>query len=375
MTLASLIVVGLLIAPLLLGGVLLILGWRGRRTDDHPLCRRCGFDLTGKPPDSSRCAECGADLLAKRATRVGHRHRRPVMAVAGLAMILATVGAGVWWLYPILSSTNPAALKPTWWLLADVRFFSGSARADAAAELSTRLAVNKLTAAQVSSAVDLALKIQADARQAWCPQLGDLVEAAERVGQVTPRQWRSYLHHLVGDSMTLVVRPRVQPGEELAAALSWTAVRGASSGSFPGALDTRLLIDGRPVWHGTHAPHAGVTGGPVLIMRNGAPVMLPPGRPSPRYVQNFPVRITARDGFAFGPHVLTADVVFRSRMFLSGEPDPQNEKVTFDASFDLLPPGAAGSPTRPAQNAALDTPPASWPQPPPRRLWTSRPAK
>jgi hypothetical protein len=24
-----------------------IAGWRGRRVDDHPLCRKCGYDLTG----------------------------------------------------------------------------------------------------------------------------------------------------------------------------------------------------------------------------------------------------------------------------------------------------------------------------------------
>lgn len=26
-----------------------IWAWRGRKVDDHLLCRRCGFDLIGKP--------------------------------------------------------------------------------------------------------------------------------------------------------------------------------------------------------------------------------------------------------------------------------------------------------------------------------------
>jgi hypothetical protein len=30
---------------------LLVFALRGRRVDDHPLCRKCGFDLFGKPPD------------------------------------------------------------------------------------------------------------------------------------------------------------------------------------------------------------------------------------------------------------------------------------------------------------------------------------
>ena len=34
----------------------------GRRADDHPYCRRCRFDLFGKPADATVCSECGADL-------------------------------------------------------------------------------------------------------------------------------------------------------------------------------------------------------------------------------------------------------------------------------------------------------------------------
>jgi tRNA(Ile2) C34 agmatinyltransferase TiaS len=45
----------------------LVRGLRGRRIDDHPLCRRCGFDLTGKPETSTRCPECGSDLRRPRA--------------------------------------------------------------------------------------------------------------------------------------------------------------------------------------------------------------------------------------------------------------------------------------------------------------------
>lgn len=40
---------------------LLIRGWRGKRIDDHPLCRACGFDLSGNS-DAKSCPECGAAL-------------------------------------------------------------------------------------------------------------------------------------------------------------------------------------------------------------------------------------------------------------------------------------------------------------------------
>jgi hypothetical protein len=41
------------------GAVTLRAGLRGRQIDNHPLCRRCGFDLTGRLAHSAKCAECG----------------------------------------------------------------------------------------------------------------------------------------------------------------------------------------------------------------------------------------------------------------------------------------------------------------------------
>ena len=42
-----LIMLLLLIAAFLTGIILGIIGLRGRRIDDHPLCRKCKYDLVG----------------------------------------------------------------------------------------------------------------------------------------------------------------------------------------------------------------------------------------------------------------------------------------------------------------------------------------
>jgi hypothetical protein len=44
----------------LAGLILLVLGVRGWRIDDHPVCRRCRFDLVGVYPAIGACPECGA---------------------------------------------------------------------------------------------------------------------------------------------------------------------------------------------------------------------------------------------------------------------------------------------------------------------------
>src|SRR5688500_20118731 len=53
------------LVPLLAGMLFVRLGLRGKRVDDHPLCRRCGLDLFGLPEGATKCSECGADLSVR----------------------------------------------------------------------------------------------------------------------------------------------------------------------------------------------------------------------------------------------------------------------------------------------------------------------
>lgn len=72
----------------------LVLGLRGRAIDDHPLCARCGYDLSRLP--IAQCPECGSALIRAGAIRVGHRQRRVgLAAVGGLVVLVAGVGAAI----------------------------------------------------------------------------------------------------------------------------------------------------------------------------------------------------------------------------------------------------------------------------------------
>lgn len=130
----------------LLGVPLVAVGWRGRRVGDHPHCRRCGFDLFGKPAESTRCGECGAELHLPRATVIGVRRRRPALVVAGLALALAAlIGAG----RPAYDlARDPdwlARWKPTRRLLADARAQNWRVAGAAAVELERRLSRDALS--------------------------------------------------------------------------------------------------------------------------------------------------------------------------------------------------------------------------------------
>lgn len=94
---------------------LLVFALRGRRIDDHPLCRSCHFDLTGLPETSTQCPECGKNVTAPGAIRIGHRQTRIGLALtsaAALALSLLTLAAII---YALLTSADLSPYKPLWW--------------------------------------------------------------------------------------------------------------------------------------------------------------------------------------------------------------------------------------------------------------------
>src|SRR5688500_20138720 len=83
------------LVPLLAGMLFVRLGLRGKRVDDHPLCRRCGFDLFGLPEGATECSECGADLSVRwKAVRIGNRHRRGGLDAGGARLLKTGRAAG-----------------------------------------------------------------------------------------------------------------------------------------------------------------------------------------------------------------------------------------------------------------------------------------
>lgn len=187
---------------------------RGRRVDHHPVCRRCGFDLFGKPPGSTACAECGADLNRRRAVRVGNRERRRGLAWVAASVLLLSLGwlGAVGWREARRTDWNRH--KPVAWLVGDAAGRSPAARDAALAELVRRIGGGRLADDHLGPLVGRALDHQADAAQPWVPAWGELVEAAHRAKRVSPDQWKRYR----AQAMTLtleVPEPRQYRGDAM----------------------------------------------------------------------------------------------------------------------------------------------------------------
>ncbi|MBX3393132.1 MAG: hypothetical protein KF787_10845 [Phycisphaeraceae bacterium] len=190
---------GLLSLPALAAAlVALWVGCRGRRTDDNPLCRGCGFDLVGlagvaASAGNITCPECGRDVSCRRSIRVGNRSRRRTAVVVGVALaafsvlslgsVLVVAGRGAAW----------HRVAPTWLLGLHLESSRTALKRSALTELSDRVSGGSISAAAALRLANRVLEIQADPRDPWIVEYGDLVESVWHAGHLSPEGYRRFL--------------------------------------------------------------------------------------------------------------------------------------------------------------------------------------
>lgn len=200
---AALISAALIAAGLLLAAI----GVRGRRIDDHPVCRRCRFDLHGLYPGAAACPECGGELRENK-VRIGRRRvRRGVLSAGAVLCLLGAPGVGfAAWVG--VTGTNWYALAPVSVLAWELR--RGGDASKAAQEVMTRMKVGSVSAADAATIADGLLARQGDRDAAWDPGLGDLVEAVRTLGLLDDARWERYL--LQSARFDVKVRPVIRTG-------------------------------------------------------------------------------------------------------------------------------------------------------------------
>src|SRR5437660_3863768 len=104
------------------------MGWRGQRVGNHPFCRKCGFDLIGRPAQSYVCSECGAWLPGRRKIVIGVRRRMGSLMLAGAALFIPGMLVMTLMGHDKLRAVDWQAKKPVWWLVRDVKGASLKAR-------------------------------------------------------------------------------------------------------------------------------------------------------------------------------------------------------------------------------------------------------
>lgn len=188
----------LLVGILAAGVVGLGLAWfglRGRRINDHPICRACGFDLLGVYPEIAVCPECGRALVGELAPARGRVQRSPRMLLAGGVLL---VSAGLFVTPAFLSGKSAASfakLKPRAVLLWDIRHGSAPVAGAALDEIQRR-AGSAAHPAEASAAVTAILDRQEQRDLAWDSRLGEYVEQAAAAGRIPTGQVERYFEHV-----------------------------------------------------------------------------------------------------------------------------------------------------------------------------------
>jgi hypothetical protein len=206
----------------------LAFAWYGRRTDDHPLCRHCRFDLFALPDTTIHCPECGRNIRQPRATRIGHRQARKPLLTASLLVLLLSGGTLALLVTARLRGIDTLRYQPTW-MVRNAANSTDAALADRAyTELLRRIKAGAAHTADIAPLVDHTLEIQADATKPWRPSMGDFVEQAWLANAVDNDPWKRYLSQMLQSSLDLQFRDVVSRTGSFARSLTTHPPRGGS---------------------------------------------------------------------------------------------------------------------------------------------------
>ena len=189
------------------------LGLRGRRVNDHPICRKCKFDLvgvyvpnneihggTGVSPvkaneDSPRCPECGRDLNTKRAVRIGARRKRPFVLTSGAFLLLIAIAIGGAWGWGRASNFNWNTIKPTWLLMIEATGLDPDIAHAALGELIVRENANNLSDEHLAALAATGLERMKQKPNVWVVGYGFAVERAWTRDLMTEEDIETYARH------------------------------------------------------------------------------------------------------------------------------------------------------------------------------------
>lgn len=173
--------------------------WIGRRIGTTPHCVRCGYDLSGRPEDSTTCSECGSDLSTDGAVQIGERHRRWLLFITCASFLVGSAVLFVMFTGRALTSADLIPHLPTWYLAWQAERENvplGPPLPLSLTELLRRQNAGKLSQSQIDSLTARVLRIQSDPTKAWNNGWGDLIEQAWVAGVLPQKQFEPYLQQM-----------------------------------------------------------------------------------------------------------------------------------------------------------------------------------
>jgi hypothetical protein len=239
-------VLWILLGSIGLGLVLVWFGLRGKRLNDHPVCRQCRFDLSGSPEGTVTCPECGAGLKRPGSTRIGQRRKRTVCIGLGAVLVGLPAAALATTAYAMLTGADVHKYMPVGFLLWEARHADAARSKAVAAELLARYNGKKLEEEQVTRVMECALDVQGDERLPWATEWGDLIETGRSDGKLSEADQARF--RVQSAVVALKPRPRVRIGDPAPLVISLKEARiGSSTALQSQVIFKSATVDGKPM--------------------------------------------------------------------------------------------------------------------------------
>lgn len=200
-------------------------GLRGTPIHDHPLCAKCRYDLTGRPNESTRCPECGADLEKPKAVRIGARKRRLRPLLVGSSLLLLTAAFSIVTITGVLRGVNWYEHKPVWWLLYDAKRGNPASAPPSIFELHRRMNAGEMDNESRDHVLQTALAFQADSSKPWFSEWGEMIESAYDKGLLNEADWLRYARQGVSAGLKIRVREFTMIGRPVPLSVSTSTDR------------------------------------------------------------------------------------------------------------------------------------------------------
>jgi hypothetical protein len=247
----------------MLGVLLFVIGLRGRRINDHPICARCRFDLIGLA-NPAACPECGSELGKARAIRTGARRKRPAFMATGAAMLLLTALAAT----VVQGGSTLDRYMPSWLLVLECRFRAPARVSGMLTELIARSDRNELSNAARATLARQALHAQSTNLPDWSREWASVLSDPTFSALLTPKERDAAA--AAGSNVKLQARGIARSGGELPISITHSVSdRFLHAGRMCLTHDVRVVIRdsaGKIVyeWKEEHAQTYGATPGSTI---------------------------------------------------------------------------------------------------------------
>ncbi len=187
------------------GVVALVIGWHGRRVNDHPICRRCRFDLFGLDRTvKQKCPECGSDVSQSGQVVIGQRAKHKFTVIIALGILTVAAALTAVNLVPIVRSLDWIQVRPAAWLLSDARGNNAADETAAVSELARRIKVGKLSVKYFDEIVEMALAKQAVRSKPFAVPYGEVLDEALMSGQLDEEGKQEFLRQILAPTLEII---------------------------------------------------------------------------------------------------------------------------------------------------------------------------